>query len=397
MGRKPVWPPSISHHNGYDRIRVTVNGRRREINLGPTGSEKARRNYLRRVAELESNHGRPPPLPGAVLTAGELAAGYLVHAEEIYSPRQFWRVKRALRPIVELYRDELAVDVGPVRLRACRQTFIDAGYCRKLCNQLVGSIRRAWRWAAGQELIPHVAAAALKDVDDLRRGRKGSPHDHPDVEPVEPTAIAATLPHLLSPVAALVRFQLLTGCRPGEAILLRPCDLVKDWRTVDGVQVWLFDLDKGHGHKNEWRGKRRKIPIGPRAQEVLRPLLEGRAAEAYVFSPIDATAEFRAEQRAARKSKVQPSQVDRSKKRPRKQPGERYTSDSYRRAIHRACDEAKISSWSPVQIRHLAGEQTEAALDQDAARCLLGHATPTTTAIYAKGLYRAAEVVAKFG
>ena len=42
------------------------------------------------------------------------------------------------------------------------------------------------------------------------------------------------------------------------------------------------------------------------------------------------------ELRQRRKSKVQPSQVDRRKRRPKRQPSDRYDKDSYRRAIARA-------------------------------------------------------------
>ena len=45
----------------------------------------------------------------------------------------------------------------------------------------------------------------------------------------------------------------------------------------------------------------------------------------------------RTEQRANRKTKVQPSQQNRKKRRPRKSPGDRYTVSSYDKAIGAAC------------------------------------------------------------
>lgn len=395
MARKEKWPPVPTSHRGYDRIRVTVAGRKHEFSLGPTGSEEARTRYLRKVAELEANQGRPS-LPGlAVLTVAELAARYLVEAESNYCKSQFVRIKRAMAPVTELYLQELAVEFGPVALATVRHTFVKAGYCRRLTNQMTGCIRRAWRWASSLELIPHSCSAALSDLDDLKSGRTIA-KDFPPIEPVDPDAIDAVIPFLLPEVAAIVRFQQYTGCRPGEACLVRPADIIRPWLSVGDTQVWLFDLGRSHEHKNAWRGQHRKIVIGPKAQAVLAPFLS-RDPELYCFRPCEAMDAFLARRRLARKSKVQPSQVDRSCKSSKKMPGERYTTMSYGHAVRKACIAAGVKPWTPLQIRHLAGTDVETLYDQDAARCLLGHATPSSTAVYAAGLKKAAKVVAAIG
>lgn len=392
MPRKAQWPPPVTSHKGYDRLRVTVDGVRRDFNLGPTGSSKARKALIRRLAELEVGLGRPSPLPQSHVTTKELVAAYLVAAEKEYSKSQFWRIKRSLLPPIVLYGDELASQFGPLALEAVRTVFVKEKLSRKFVNKLVGCIRAAWRWGSSKELVPHAVSAALSDLADLRQGRTTAP-EHPRVEPADPEAVAVALPFLLTPLQRLVQFQLATGTRPGEACLLRPMDIIRPWKTIEGAEVWLFDLIQ---HKNRWRGHRRQIPIGPEAQEIIRPLLN-RAPDAYCFSPIEAIAEFRTLQRSKRKSKVQPSQVDRSKPRRSRPLGQRYTTTAYGHAVKRACLLAGVKNWSPNQLRHLAATDVERVLDRDFARCFLGHRHEGATAVYAEGLEKAAEVAARYG
>src|SRR5579872_56647 len=66
--------------------------------------------------------------------------------------------------------------------------------------------------------------------------------------------------HRTRHVRGLVKFQWLTGCRPGEACRLRRCDIEM------GGTVWLYKPKK---HKTAWRGKSRTVVIGPKAQELL--------------------------------------------------------------------------------------------------------------------------------
>src|SRR5437764_4890391 len=60
----------------------------------------------------------------------------------------------------------------------------------------------------------------------------------------------------------------------------------------------------------------------------------------YLFSPARALAERAAVLRANRKTRVQPSQHDRRRRKPKRVPGERYTVRAYELAITRGCDRA---------------------------------------------------------
>src|SRR5262245_6271529 len=102
----------------------------------------------------------------------------------------------------------------------------------------------------------------------------------------------------------MVELQRLTGMRPGEVRSLRPIDVERS------ENVWLYRPSR---HKTQWRGKERVVAIGPKAQAVLAPFLDGRAPESFAFSPGEAMDRKRAEMRAKRRSRVPPSQRCRRK------------------------------------------------------------------------------------
>ena len=104
------------------------------------------------------------------------------------------------------------------------------------------------------------------------------------IKPVALDHVEAALPFMPRPVAAMVRLQMLTGCRTGEILVMRGCDL------TPGESIWEY---RPSAHKNAWRGHQRVIPLGPRAQAVVREFLKPDP-ESYLFSPRDVVAEFHA-------------------------------------------------------------------------------------------------------
>ena len=155
-------------------------------------------------------------------------------------------------------------------------------------------------------------------------------------------------------------------------------------------RVWTYTPER---HKTEHHGRERRIYLGPTAQAILRPWLRTELA-AYLFSPAEAMVERRAEMRDRRKTPVQPSQRNRAKSRPRKQPGDVYTVESYRRAIaygiKRANEERakrgepEIPSWHPHRLRHSAATRLRREFGLDVARAVLGHSSPVVTELYAE-------------
>jgi integrase len=210
-------------------------------------------------------------------------------------------------------------------------------------------------------------------VRGLEAGRTEAPESKA-IGPVADAIVEATLPHLTAPIAAMVRIQRLTGARPGEICSMRGCDL-----DTTGT-IWLYRLAQ---HKTAYRGKTRVIAIGPRCQEVIKPFLK-LETEAYLFSPRDALANLRARQRAARKTKVQPSQVCRKKRKPKRTPGLRYKTTAYSAAIRLACVKHGIEHWHPNQLRHSHATDVRRQFGLEAAQVALGHAAADVTQIYAE-------------
>src|SRR5262249_21731026 len=183
-----------------------------------------------------------------------------------------------------------------------------------------------------------------------------------------------TLPKLPRHVRGLVQFMRLTGARPGEACQLRRLDI-----DTTG-EVWTFRPAR---HKTAWRGRPRVVFVGPKAQALLAAFPTEQDAE-YVFAPGRQRAERFAAMRAGRMSRVQPSQVCRAKKRPKRRPGLKYTSKSLYRAVERACTLAGVPAWHPNQLRHTAGTEIRKRFGLEAAQVALGHAKADITQVYAE-------------
>lgn len=101
---------------------------------------------------------------------------------------------------------------------------VDAGLSRGVINQRVGRIKRVFKWAVAEELVPEPVHRALLAVEGLKAGRSAA-RETDRVEPVPDGHVDAVLPFLSGPLRAMVRAQRLTGMRPGEAALMRGCDL----------------------------------------------------------------------------------------------------------------------------------------------------------------------------
>jgi integrase len=187
----------------------------------------------------------------------------------------------------------------------------------------------------------------------------------------------------------MVAVQRLTGMRPGEVCMMRTCDLDTSGRA------WLYTPES---HKTEHHGRERRIYIGPQAQAILRMWLRADLT-AYLFQPREAVEEHRAELRRSRKTPMTPSQAARTRKRrPRKAPGERYDTDSYRRAIAYGCKRADVPRWHPHQLRHAAATKLRKAFGLDVARAVLGHASSDVTETYAEmDMTKAAEAMELVG
>ncbi len=358
-GRKKA--PKYCLHKPSGRAYLRVRGR--VVYCGEHGTAESLKEYGRLIADLAANPSAPAKLSvaaGAIFVV-ELADAYYQHCEGYYQkngqPSGWLRHIHLMLSthLVPLYGETLAAEFGPKAFKAIRQTLIDAGHSRRYINKLMPIVTRCFKWGAAEEIVTAGIFHALRTVDGLKKGRTTAP-ERPPVLPVDDATVDATLPFLPPIVADMVRFQRLTGCRPGEVCQLRPGDID---RTAD---VWVF---RPESHKTEHHDRERIIFIGPKAQAVILPYLL-REATANCFSPAEGEAKRREALHEVRKTP--PGYGNRPgtnrKRRPKRMPADCYNKDSYARAIRRGVDKANqryankpkncrstIRPWSPIGHR----------------------------------------------
>ena len=383
-------PPRYVKHKASGQAVVYHGGR--TIYLGKYGSAASRKVYKRLVAEWTTKSG--PLTTSEEITVSEVMLAYLSHAKSYYrkdgkATREFGHIVEVCRLIKPLYGHDSTVEFGPLALKTIRQLLIDADISRKHINKQVDRIKRIFRWAAAEELIPARVPQALGMVAGLRKGRSEA-RETPPVRSVDDAIIEATLEHLPEIVADMVRLQRLCGCRPTEVCSIRPCDIDRSG------EVWLY---RPATHKTEHQERGRIVPLGPKSQEILNRYM-ARNAQTYCFRPCDSEAKRRAVARAKRKTPLSCGNITGSnrKQKPKRRPGERYTKDSYSQAVRRTCDKAGIERWSPSRLRHSAATEIRRGFGLEAAQIILGHSEANVTQIYAeRDMAKGLEVAKRIG
>ncbi len=403
--------PSYRLHKTSGRAVVRLNGR--DIYLGKHGTPESHANYNRVISEWTSNLRQLPSndahLNTPSLTICEIALPYLSFVEQHYRKHgqptsEVSSIKRALTQLLELYGKTEARKFGPLALKTYRDALIAADLSRGVVNNHVSRIKRFFKWATANEMVPSHVHHGLQCVAGLRRGRSPARETQP-IRPVDDAIIDATVEHVSFQVATMIQLQRYTGMRPCEVIIMRGCDL-----DTSG-KVWAYAPDS---HKTEHHGRHRVIYLGPRAQKVLGPALK-TDVNAYLFSPREVMMQVRRQLRMNRKTRMTPSQRKRRPKRnPKKAPGDHYKTSSYEHAIHRGCDKAfpppegateqerqqrrKDHRWTPNQLRHNAATFLRKEFGIEAARVVLGHASSAVTEVYAElDMTKAADIMAKVG
>ncbi|MGE3107316.1 MAG: tyrosine-type recombinase/integrase [Phycisphaerales bacterium] len=417
--------PSYRLHKSSRRALVSIDGR--DHYLGVHGTPESREKYDRLI-NLWLVNGRRLPDSGvgvgtddrADVTVVEVVARYWEFAEKRYAGQRatLLNIRRALSILRQLFGPTPVSQFGPKALRTYQRALVElpadrlpngaskrsGPLARKTVNYHTGVVKRMFRWAKNEEIVPGEVFDALRDVPWLRAGETKA-RETPKVRPVPDAIVEATLPFLPEVVADMVRVQRFTGMRPAEVCMMTPRDLDTSppaWKYVP------------RHHKTEIHGKDRIVLIGPKAQAVLAKYLRSddwiRPLDAAIFSPREAEDQRRAMKRAARKTKVQPSQQNRRLRFPKFGPGERYDSASYRKAVAWGCDAANphptLSTiprtkrtpeqerelrewksshrWGPNRLRHARATEVRREHGLDAAQVVLGHSRVSTSQVYAE-------------
>lgn len=373
--------PKYRRHKASGRAFVELDGKR--IYLGTYGSPESRVKYNRLVGEyLLADRSVPPSLKdeASSLLITELCISYLRWARSFYQKAEKPTSEYSLvKTVLKRFRAECGhfdvADFGPLKFKAFRQSFIDSGLSRKTVNHYMRHVRALFRLAAENEKIPSKVWQDLKTVPDLRQNRSKA-KENPPIRPACEDSIEKLLPFLPKILADMLKIQLLTVARPGELVRMRPIDIV---RTGDD---WIY---RPASHKTEHHGVERIIPIRPQAQVILAPYLD-RAPNSYCFSPKEVMEQRRMIRASKRKTPLSCGNRPGTnrKKAPKRVPGDRYSTESFRQAILRERSKLEhigdgITRFTPNQIRKRGATNVRAKADLETAQVILGHKSKTTT------------------
>lgn len=430
--------PKYRRHRHSGQAIVSFNGV--DHYLGPYGTEVSKSEYDRLVGEWLAQ-GRRNPVPTDAqpqVTVNQLILDYWEHAQTYYRrpdgtpTSEVENYRQVLRLMRRLYGHTPVQEFGPLALKALQQEMIRLDWCRKSINKQIRRLIAVFKWAASQEKLSAAIYEQLRTVPPLKRGRTLA-RETKRVRPVPDELIQAIEPFVARPVWALVRLQLLTGARPGELVILRGIDL----HTQNAI--WTVEPEE---HKTSYLEIAKTIYFGPQAQVILQEFLRNRPLDKYLFSPVEAEEQRRRQLHAARKTP--PTYGNRPGTNrvanPAWAPTDRYTVNSYRRAIERGCDLAfpppeslarrrvpggkgtrwekkaewkarlgpeawtelqkwqKAHRWHPHQLRHNAATYLRKEFGLDVARVILGHSSIAVTEIYAEqDEAKARRVIRKIG
>ena len=228
MSKKAGFVPSYRLHKPSGQARVIIDGE--HIYLGQYGSPESHERYARLIAEraVSQNGGKarqngkphvaqPPGIAAdllisqLVLKHDDFARGYYVKDSE--PGKECVEIKLAMRPLLRLYGNEKAVNFGPLALKAVRQEMVDSDLSRGVVNHRVNKIKRMFKWAVSEELLPSSVYEGLRTVSGLLYGRTTAKEAEP-IKPVEKQWVDAILPYVWPPVAAMIHCTMMLG-EPG--------------------------------------------------------------------------------------------------------------------------------------------------------------------------------------
>ena len=271
-------------------------------------------------------------------------------------------------------------------------------YCRRVINLYINDVLAVFRWGVrhrinGRRYVSPGTASDLSFIERLRRGSCQSV-DHPRRLSANLEDVERTIPYLPSPVQQIVRLTLLTGARPGEIRILRPCDIKE-------ISPDLWEYRPGH-HKTERFGGERVIYLGPKSIAILTAEIAGFDGEPtdFLFRPRDSVRDKWI--RRGHPRKKTPSRARRDAQRraePKRGYQMAYNGTTLSHSVRRACVKAGVEPWTPYQLRKLAATLIDRDYGVEAAAAVLGHRSTTIT----EGHYidprlkKAAEIARKFG
>ena len=392
-------PKPRLHKRGYQRIRVGG----KDFTLGKPGSQQADERYKTILAAWAAGGGRLPddfqlesepakkktlkptkhiPDTNQICVADLLCTAFVDVKEKSWR----WYLLRRVAVCLEPYANLPAIEFGPRLLGQVVKTMATTPMqatrngkqvppTKKYVREVSREIKRLFSAAVAREELPPERLVALNSLEELpiegaRRSKRVKPAKQDIVE-----ATCAVLPPVF---ADLIRFIMLTGCRPSEATGMTPA-------MIDTTQQpWI--LQPVH-HKNSHRheeddDEQRLFGIGPKGRKIVNRWLAGKGENDLIFPRSQLN-------RATTADMIQcETKCNR----------ERFDKDDLRRLLNRAIKVSGSPDWTPYQLRHKGLTVIRQEGGRDAAQAQAGHADGSMTERYAKPtLGDAAEIIEKVG
>ena len=387
-------PKPRLHKRGHLRLRVDG----REFILGKPGSRQADEKYKSILAAWGSGGGLLPddfkldsepkksktlkpkkhsPDTHQICVADLLCTAFVDVEEKTWR----WYLLRRVAVCLEPYANLPAIEFGPRLLGQVAKTMATTPMqatrggesvppTKKYVREVVAEIKRIFSDAVAREELPPERLVAL---DSLKKLPIDNARDSQQRDAVLPDIVEDTCAVLPPVFAHLIRFIMLTGCRPAEATGLTPAML--DTKPT----TWVA---RPHQHKNKHRGHTRQFGIGPIARAVLKPWLAGKGENDLIFS----------RSQLNRATTAEMIQCETKCNR------ERFSKDDLRRLLNRAIKVSGSPHWCPYQLRHRGLTEIRQAGGRDAAQAQAGHSDGSMTERYAKPtLGDAAEIIERVG
>jgi integrase len=329
-------PKLKKHAKGQAYVKWMENGNRHQKYFGPWGSAKARDGYARFLRQWSagitaSKSATERHRPG---TVGTLLIAWLDHAKARYvkfgkQTSEFHCHRAACNVVLDRYEKLPVSEFGLEQLEAVRADMIDLKkWARKTVNNHVARIVMAFGWGVPRKLVPADVHYALQQVEPIAPGKTAAPERVPvrsaPVAHVEAVLVGEYLhpdPGRRAVLSAMVRVHLFTGMRPNELCAMRPEHLDRT------ASEWKYTVPPTADKNYHREGDRAPIWLGPRAQEVLAPLVAAAEVGKHTIFAFP---------RQRRKSEG-PRPVSRLE---------------YARLIAAACKRANVPAWHPHQLRH---------------------------------------------
>ena len=396
MARQKNTTPLLKFHKPTGQYCVYLNRQRITLGANEDAAKARHRRFCRDLLEGREPINRPATAIASTggLTVAEALLRFMRDYAVAYyrdSPKtasRCWEMVEAVRTVA----GDMPADAFRGRqLKAVRDWLLSpekrpskhgrhrgGQLSRTYVNYLIRRAQQCWKWLLSEDEVSGDCVASLEAVQALHRGRGG--RETRRVLP-PPTGWDRLLPFLTPTLAAMVRTQEYGGMRPQDVCAMRRCDLstspdemVELPNTgrftsafeVDGVSVWVYVPST---HKTAHLDKPRVVPLGPRAQALLAPIVAKLGPTDYVFDPRQSLKEARRGNRFTGNLATH-----------------HYDSGRYGqlivRAIRIANDEMGlwgpprppgfIPSWTPNQLRHLQATVVGGRLDREHAQALLG-------------------------